>query len=179
MSRSDFAGTSTNTRSRMERPLGVILIAGLQVLKACILLLAAALLSFNPQAVTSPQSMLYPLLYFSMRGNTSAIQAAAQGDSALTFVLALLGFYIGTLGLSLWSMKDAARRTVRLASGMTLLLYAKTALFPDASASFSSPDLLTVHLAVALEAVVFAYLLRGDTADSFRRSTKLRYAVAA
>jgi hypothetical protein len=159
---------------RVERPLGVTLVAYFQFLKATVLLLTGSLLCSKPDAVTNAGSVLYPLVYIAMRGNTAAIQAMGGGGGALALIILLLGAYIGATGAGLWNMRAWARRSMLLTSGMTLFFYTKSVFFPDSNAgihvpSASSPDMLYFHILLAIDTFFFAYFLRSSTAATFKR----------
>lgn len=169
MSYSHFSGTLRKIEQRrMARPWGVTLVVYFQVLKAAVLLFTGITLRLKPELVVNSESVLYPLLYVAMRGNSSVIDAVMQGGNVLPAIIVAWGLYLGTLGSGLWQMKGWARRSVVFTSGITLLLYAKAILLPSTPGlNSSSPDLLNVHLLLFFDAVIFFYLMRGNTADFF------------
>ena len=169
MSYRQFSGVSQRIEPRrLERPWGITLVVCFQVLKAAVLLLTGITLRLKPEVVVDSQSVLYPLLYVAMRGNSSIIDAVMQGGNVLPSIIAIWGLYLGALGSGLWQMKGWARRSVVFTSGITLLLYAKAILLPTTqSLSSSSPDLLNLNLLLFFDAVIFFYLMRGNTADFF------------
>ena len=170
-------GQSSGFRYRVEqrqldRPVGVILVACFQLLKAGVLLLTGILLRWKPEFVDSSQSILYPLLYVATRGNYAAIKTAMQGANLLPGLIFLLGFYLAVIGFGLWELKQWARRTVMFTCGLTLLLSIKSILWPGTFGSIfpitSASDLQYVHIPLFFDAVVFLYLCRGKTAEFFK-----------
>ena len=156
-----------NEPAKVARPLGITAIAGLQLLKGAVLVLTGSLLRLKPESV-GPDSALYPLLYVATRGKYDAMTAALQGGNALPGLLLFLGFYLGAIGVGILSLGGWARRTLIFTCGMTLALWAKTCLWPDpAVASSSQPDMTNFYVLLAIDAGVFLYLLRGNTAQMF------------
>ena len=153
-------------RERATRPIGVMLIAGIQFLKAAVLLLTVTLLRMRPEMVNRPDSPLYPLIYVATRGKYDSMNAALQGGDALPGLMILLGLYLGAVGLGIFHVKAWARRTLIFSCGLTLVVFAKSSLWPDPAAS-ASPDMTNVYLLLAVDAWMFLYLLRGNTAEFF------------
>ncbi|MGI4828195.1 MAG: hypothetical protein ACRYFU_08405 [Janthinobacterium lividum] len=149
------------------RPLGITLIAGFQFFKAGVLLLVALLLRSSPEMVTESSSSLYPLLYLATRGRYELMSSTLQDGKALTEVLLVLGLYLGAIGLGILSVKVWARRTVMLSCGMTLVLWAKSSLWPD-STVLTSPDMTNFYVLLAIDAAVFMYLMQPSAVESFR-----------
>ena len=158
-------------RRRLERPWGVALVACFQILKGGVLLFTAVMLRLNPDALVSSHSTLDPLLFVAMRGNSSVMNAVLQGGDMLSGLVAIWGIYLGALGSGLWRMKVWARRSVMFTSGITFLLFAKASLFPSL-ADVSSPDLQNVHIVLFFDVIIFAYLMSGNTAQSFQPAAK-------
>jgi len=152
---------------RTARPFGIMLITGIQFLKAAVLLLTVALLKVKPEMVNGPSSPLYPLLYLATRGRYDSMNAALQGGNALNGLMLFLGIYLGAIGLGMLYMSAWARRTLIFSCGLTLALFAKSTLWPDPAAT-ASPDMTNVYMLLAVDAWVFLYLLRGNTAEIFR-----------
>jgi hypothetical protein len=145
-----------------------MLVGCFQILKAAVLLLTGIMLRWRPEVVVNSQSVLYPLLYIAMRGNSSIIDEVMQGGNVLPVLISVWGLYLGVLGSGLWQMKMWARRSVVFTSGITLLLYAKAVFLPSTQGFGSySPDLQNLHLLLFFDAVIFVYLMRGNIADSF------------
>ena len=146
-----------------------MLVVCFQILKAAVLLLTGIMLRWRPEVVVNSRSVLYPLLYIAMRGNSSIINEVMQGGNLLPVLISVWGLYLGVLGSGLWQMKMWARRSVVFTSGITLLLYAKAVFLPGTPDFGSySPDLQNLHLLLFFDAVIFVYLMRGNIADSFR-----------
>jgi hypothetical protein len=171
MNQSQFSGARYKVQQqRLERPGGVTLIACFQILKAGVLLLTATLLQWKPEVVDSSRSVLYPLLYVATRGRYAALNAAMNGANLLPGLIFLFGLYLAVIGSGLWQLKKWARRTVMFTCGMTLLLWAKSTFLPStlsSGLSSASPDLQNFHILLFFDAVVFVYLIRGDTAEVF------------
>jgi len=160
-------------RRRLERPWGVTLVACFQILKGGVLLFTAVMLRLNPDALASSHSTLDPLLFVAMRGNSSVMNAVLQGGDMLSGLVAIWGIYLGALGSGLWRMKVWARRSVMFTSGITFLLFAKATFFPNlADVSSPSPDLQNVHILLFFDVIIFAYLMSGNTAQSFQPAAK-------
>jgi hypothetical protein len=150
-------------------PFGIMLIAGIQFLKAAGLLLAATLLRVKPEMVNGPSSPIYPLLYVVTRGKLDSMNAALQGGNALPSLLFLLGIYLGAIGVGMLYVNAWARRTLIFSCGLTLVLFAKSSLWPDPAAP-ASPDMTNIYLLLAVDALVVFYLLLGSTAEFFQDS---------
>ena len=151
---------------KTARPVGVMLIAWIQFLKAAVLLLAVSLLRVRPETVNGQDSPLYPLLYVATRGKYASMNAL-QGGNALAALLLFLGLYLGAVGFGLMHVIAWARRTLIFSCGLTLVLFAKASLWPDPAAA-ASPDMTNIYVVLAVDAFVFLYLLRSSTADYFK-----------
>ncbi len=153
--------------AKVARPVGITAIAVIQFVKAAVLVLTGSLLRLKPEVV-GPDSVLYPLLYFATRGKYDALTAALQGGNALPGLLFVLGLYLGAIGVGVLFLSGWARRTLIFTCGMTLALWAKTSLWPDAAAAASAPpDMKNFYVLLVVDAGVFLYLLRGNTAEVF------------
>jgi hypothetical protein len=165
---------SRRRRRELKRPVGVTAIACFQILKAAVLLLTAVMLYSTPSIGFSSRSNLYTLLYVATRGNSTIISAIMQGGSAVAVMIGLWGTYLVAVGSGLWKMKEWARRSLIFTSGLTIVLYAKSILLPGIldsdrfGLSLTSPDAQNVHILLACDVAIFVYLLRGNTALSFR-----------
>jgi hypothetical protein len=155
--------------ARLQRPLGVVAVAFVQLLKAAVLLLTVAMLRFQPDWSADVQSPFYPLLYIATRGNIVALSHAMQQGLFVPGILTLLALYLGVLGLRLWNLNPRARRTIMFTSGISLLLYAKSKIAPDAPDTFVPHDLQNFHILLALDLLVFVYLSRNATVSFFPR----------
>lgn len=154
----------------LSRPLGVTVVAGFQFFKAAILLLAGMLLRVAPDSAASPRSPLYPLLFIATRGRFTAMHDAAAGSALLPALLTLLGLYLAVVGFGMWRVRLWARKSTLVNSGLTLLLFARTQLSPPpppTSGDPASPDLLFFHILLAIDALIFIYLVRGATLELF------------
>ena len=175
MSYTQLVGARSRRRQReLKRPVGVVLIACFQILKAAVLLLTAIMLYAAPATGFSSRSNLYTLLFVATRGNSTIISAIMQGGSVVAVMIGLWGTYLVAVGSGLWKMKEWARRSLIFTSGMTIVLYAKSILLPGIldsdrfGLSLTSPDAQNVHILLACDVLIFVYLLRGNTASSFR-----------
>ena len=151
---------------RPARPISITLIAGLQFLKAVVLLLTGVLLKVEPNMVSNPDSLFHSLLYVATRGRYDSLQAALQGEDLVTGVVVLLGLYLAAIGLGLLHVNAWARRTLIFSCGLTLALAAKSSLSPDL-VTMASPDMTRFYVLLALDAVVFVYMLRWNTVEIF------------
>ncbi|SNS21705.1 hypothetical protein SAMN05421770_10126 [Granulicella rosea] len=153
----------------LGRPLGVTVVAGFQFFKAGILLLAGLLLRVAPDYVSSPRSLLYPLLFIATRGKFTAMHDAAPDSGLLPALLTFLGVYLAVIGFGMWRVRLWARKSTLLNAGLTLLLFAQTQLSapPPTSAAAASPDLNFFHAVLAVDALIFLYLVRGNTLEFF------------
>ncbi|HEY4357909.1 MAG TPA: hypothetical protein VGN16_19310 [Acidobacteriaceae bacterium] len=167
----------------IERPWGIAAIAGFQLAKGILLMLTATLLRLAPNVVISSKSIFYPLLYIAMRGNMAAVDAATQGgaenDTLLMIVAGILfglGAYIAAIGFGLWNVKQWARRSVMITSGLTVLLYIKTVLLPSAAAENSTgptpsqPNMVSFYIVLTIDVLIFIYFMRSNTADVFKNN---------
>ncbi len=150
------------------RPMGITLIAAIQLLKAAVLLFTATLLRLKPGTVNGPESLLYPLLYAATRGRYDSMNAALQGGNGLMGMILLLGLYLGGIGIGMLYVSPWARGTLIFSSAMTLVLFGKSCIWPD-SAGAASPDMTNVYALLALDAWILVYLLRSSTAELFGR----------
>ncbi len=153
--------------AKAARPLGIMLIAGIQFLKAAVLLLAVNLLRLNPETMNAPGSSLYSLLYVATRGRYDSMNAALPSGNALTGVMLFLGLYLAAIGWGMLSANTWARRTLIFSCVLTLAFFAKATLWPDPAAP-ASPDMTNIYVLLAVDAWVFLYLLRGNTAEFFK-----------
>lgn len=177
MSYSQYAGSIQAVRTRrVQRPAGVVVVAGFQAFKAAILVVAALLLHFRPGAVIDQRSVLYPILYVAMRGNAAVLNTAISGSAVLPAIILVFGIYLAYVAMGLWSLTPLARRSVMLTSGLTFLIYVKSALLSGDQAvtmsgmSFFSPSLHNVHILLFIDTAIFVYLMRGATAAYFKPS---------
>ena len=152
---------------RIERSVGIMLISGIQLIKAAVLLLTVALLQTEPELVSGPSSPLYPLLYVATRGRIDSMNGAMQGGAAVSGLMILLGLYLGAIGIGMFYVNVWARRTLIFSSGLTLAFYAKSTLWPDPEA-MASPNMTNVYVLLAVDLFVFLYLLRSNTAELFK-----------
>jgi hypothetical protein len=151
---------------RTARPFGIKAVAWIQLVKAGVLLLTAALLRLRPQMAGGQNSPVYPLLFVATRGRYDSMSAALRGGDALAGLFLLLGLYVAAIGVGLFHASAWARRTLIFSCGLTLVLFAKSSLWPDSGAS-AAPDMTNIYLLLAVDAYVFLYLLRGSTAEYF------------
>jgi hypothetical protein len=158
-------------RRSTARTRGITLVAAFQFLKCAVLLLTATLLQMKPQMVNGPSSPLYPLVYVATRGRFDSLNTELHGGSALFGLILFLGLYSGLIGIGLLDLNAWARRTLIFSSGITLLLFEKSRIWPD-PAAVASPNMTNMYLLFAVDACVFIYLLRGSTAEVFRKRTQ-------
>jgi len=155
-------------RQRRYRPFGVMLTAGFQAMKGGVLVFTGLALHFRPELVSASVSVVYPLLYLALRGNSAVIDAASRGDERLVGVIVVLGIYLATIGIGLWEMKQWARRSMVVTSGLMLLLCAKVILSSSAGAfGTPPPGMVKVDVLFLIDALIFIYLMRGNTGRYF------------
>ncbi len=171
---------SPNTRAihagrsrKLRRPAGVVLVACFQALKSAVLIVTAFVLRFRPGQMISAQSVLYQALYVAMRGNVTVLNNALNGGSLLPALILAFGAYLAYIATALWQLQPFARRAMMLTSGLTFLLYVKSAVTSNGDGTMSgmnffSPDLHNVHILLFIDTAIFVYLARGATADHFR-----------
>ena len=154
-------------RARPVRPVGITMIACFQLLKSAALLVAAGLLRYRPEL--DSDSAFYQVLYVATRGKFEKLSAALQGGDALAGLLLLLGIYLGAIGIGLWNLNAWSRRTTVFTCGMTVLLWlwSNFAAKTQESVAAASPDMTNFYVLLALDAAVFLYLVRGNTAECF------------
>lgn len=155
-------------QKKTARPLGITLIAGIQFLKAAVLLLTFTLLELKPETVNGPDSPLSPLLYVATRGRYDSMNAALQGGNALTELLLLLSLYLGAIGVGMLYVNAWARRTLIFSCGLSLVLFAKSSLWPDPAAA-ASPDMTHMYALFAVDTCILLYLMRDNTVEVFER----------
>jgi hypothetical protein len=153
---------------------GVAAIACYQILKAAALLLTAILLYRVPAAWSSSGESLYALLHLAVRGNVAVADAVTDSGDLVPVIVALWGIYLALVGAGLWKMRAWARWSLIATSGATMALYAISVLVPESlnndrfSFHLSGADAQSVHILLLIDVFLFVYLLRGNTASSFR-----------